>query len=313
MKRTPDQIGNLASGPDPGVVAPAELARAAGAEECRVEVDGIGIRYLRAGAGPPLLLIHGLLGFSYSWRKNMAALSRVATVYAPDLPGTGYSDRAEYDCSFAGTARLLARFLDALQIESADVIASSHGGAVATMLAALERQRSEASGAGRVRRMVLVAPVNPYSPAGRKRIALLSSRVGGLVLLRGAGVLQATRGFFLRRLYGDPRRVAPGTAEAYAAPVGIPGSMAHLLAILRNWRSDLEQLRAALPTIGDVPTLLLWGSRDGAVPLASAAPLQRHFRQARLVVLEGAGHLPYEEVPEPFNAAVLEFLAAPHR
>jgi pimeloyl-ACP methyl ester carboxylesterase len=63
-----------------------------------------------------------------------------------------------------------------------------------------------------------------------------------------------------------------------------------------------------LPRIADIPTLLIWGNRDRVVTPASAEQLRREFRDCRLVVFEGAGHLPYEEVPEEFNRAVLEFL-----
>ena len=70
-----------------------------------------------------------------------------------------------------------------------------------------------------------------------------------------------------------------------------------------------EDLRA-LPTIRDYPTLLVWGMRDRAVHFASAEPLRRNFRDARLVAFEGVGHLPYEEAPQEFAAALIEFLTA---
>jgi pimeloyl-ACP methyl ester carboxylesterase len=292
--------GPSATSPEP----PASLSREAGAEECRATVDGVGIRYLRAGSGPPLLLIHGLLGYSFSWRKNIAALARVATLYAPDLPGAGYSDRAPTDCSFAGFARLMLRFMDTLGIEHATVAGTSHGGAVAMTMAAQDLE----SGRGRVERLVLVDPVNPYSRAGRKRIAFFSSAIGGFLLLRATPVLTRTHGYFLRRMYGDPRRISPGTVEGYGAAIAVPGTMPLLLARVRCWSRDLVALRDALPRIADLPTLLIWGTRDTAVPPSSAEPLQRHFRHSRLVMLEGAGHLPYEEVPDEFNRVLIEFL-----
>ena len=61
--------------------------------------------------------------------------------------------------------------------------------------------------------------------------------------------------------------------------------------------------------IAHIPTLLIWGSLDTAVDPASAAQLKQHFKDCRLVMFEGAGHLPYEEVPEEFNRAVAEFLS----
>ena len=292
---------------DARLEAPQHLAPEAAAEEHRVSVDGIGIRYLRAGTGPPLLLIHGLMGFNFSWRKNMAALGRVATVYAPDLPGTGYSDRSAIDCSFAGIARVMLKFMDHLGIDRAPVVGTSHGGAVAMMMAVIDREE----GGRRISRLVLPAPVNPYSRGGRKRIALFSSPIGAFLAVRSTPILRRTRKFFLERMYGDPRRITPGTAEGYAGPFEIPGTLHHIVRMLKCWRNDVRLLKDALPKIADMPTLFIWGRLDTAVPVSSLEPLKQHFRNAQTVIFEDAGHLPYEEVPEEFNRVVLEFLAQP--
>ena len=290
--------------PPAGPEAPAHLAREAGAEECRVSVDGIGIRYLRAGSGPPLLLVHGLLGYSFSWRKNMAALGRVATVYAPDLPGTGYSDRSPVDGSFTGIARLMLRFMDELGTNRATVLGTSHGGAIAMMMAALDRD----DGGERISRLILPAPVNPYSRAGRKRIAVFSSPIGAFLAVHSAPILKRLNGLFLERMYGDPKRITPGTLEGYAGPFDIPGTLHHVVRMLKCWRNDVQLLQSALPKIADIPTLLIWGKRDTAVPVSSLPPLKQHFHNVRSIVFEDAGHLPYEEVPEEFNRVVLQFL-----
>jgi pimeloyl-ACP methyl ester carboxylesterase len=286
------------------LVPPAHLAREAGARECRVNVDGVGIRYLQTGAGPPLLLLHGLLGYSFSWRKNIAALAKVATVYAPDFPGAGYSDRVSSDCSFAGIARRMLKFMDSVGIDRATVVGTSHGGAVTMMMAALDR---DAAG-HRIERMVLVDAVNPYSRAGHKRIAVFSSPVGAWLALHSVPILKAARQLVLERMYGDPRRISAGTAEGYAAPYQIPGTLAGVIGIVKCWKSDLRTLADVLPKIADIPTLFIWGTRDTAVPTYSIDPLRRHFHNARLVLLDGVGHMPYEEVPEEFNRVLLEFL-----
>ena len=75
-----------------GQAVPAE-AHIPGVEEHRITINGIEWRYLRAGSGPALLLVHGLMGFSWSWRFNMCELAKSFTVYAPDLPGCGFSQR----------------------------------------------------------------------------------------------------------------------------------------------------------------------------------------------------------------------------
>src|ERR1700694_5269609 len=106
-------------------------------EECWMELDGARMRYLRAGSGPALILLHGLLGYSFSWRFTIPELARYATVYAPDMLGAGFSDRpAGLDHSMRGTSRRVLRFIERLGISSFDLLGTSHGGAVAMMAAA---------------------------------------------------------------------------------------------------------------------------------------------------------------------------------
>jgi pimeloyl-ACP methyl ester carboxylesterase len=68
-----------------------------------------------------------------------------------------------------------------------------------------------------------------------------------------------------------------------------------------------------LPRIANIPTLLTWGNKDTAVDPASAAELKKYFRDCRLVMFDGVGHLPYEEAPDEFNRAVIEFLVLKSR
>lgn len=280
-------------------------AATVGVEERFATVDGLRMRYLQAGAGPPLVLIHGLIGYSFSWRFNLAALAPHATCFAVDLPGMGYSDRrATMDCRLPAAAGRMMRFLDGQKLESVDVLGTSHGGALAMVLAAMAE--------GRVRRLVLAAPVNPWSRRGRVLAPVLGrvpfSNTLHPVLMR-PGPLHR---FLLRRQYGDPRRISPGTLEGYLAALKIPGTLAHARRILRGWREDLRALERILPRIAHIPMLLVWGSRDRVVSPASAQPLLRCFVGAELMTLEGAGHVSYEELPEEFNRAVIGFLTKQH-
>ncbi|MGH9491913.1 MAG: alpha/beta fold hydrolase [Terriglobales bacterium] len=270
-------------------------------EERFAAVDGLLMRYLRAGAGPPLLLIHGLIGYSFSWRFNLAALAPHATLFAVDLPGMGYSQRSPtMDCRLPAAAARLLHFLDDLKLDSLDVLGTSHGGGLAMMLAAMAE--------GRVRRLILVAPVNPWSRHGRLLAPLLARIPGGSRLHPLLMRLGPLHRFLLRRQYGDPRRISPGTLEGYVAALKIPGTLDYARRALHDWRADLRELERVLPRIAHIPTLLVWGSRDRVVLPASARPLLQNFARAELTMLDGAGHVPYEEVPEEFNHAVIRFL-----
>lgn len=262
------------------------------------------MRYLEAGSGPPLVLLHGLLGYSFSWRFNFAALSRVATLYAPDALGCGFSERdATLDCSVAGAAARVLEFLEVLGLRGADLLGTSYGGAVAVAAAAQDQQRER-----RIRRLLLVDAVNPWSAHGRLLIPL-ATRLGW-VLPWAVRRFAFTHSYWLNRQYADPKRVAPGTLEGYTLPLAVPGTVEHTRAILRSWMTDLGCYEEQLARVRHLPTLLLWGAEDRAVYPSSVAELRRRLDEATVVVLPGVGHLPYEEAPEGFNRAVTEFLLA---
>jgi pimeloyl-ACP methyl ester carboxylesterase len=287
-------------------------ALGAGVEECWMDFDGARMRYLRGGSGPALILLHGLLGYSFSWRFTMPALARYATVYAPDMMGAGFSDRpAGLEHSMPGTAKRVLRFAERLGISSFDLLGTSHGGAVAMMAAAecLEGN-SGFSSSVRMRRLVLVAPVNPYSAHGRRLAPFIGSRVGTALFRLTSAHMRFSYPYWHARMYGDRSRIPPGTLEGYMAPLAKPGLFEHALSIVRTWTADLRELEASLPKLAEVPTLLMWGDKDGAVYASSAAPLAKYFPNSKLIIFPGVGHLPYEECAEEFNRALIEFLTA---
>jgi pimeloyl-ACP methyl ester carboxylesterase len=263
------------------------------------EIDGQRLHYQKAGSGPPLLLIHGLLGGSFCWRFNISELSARRTVYAIDLAGQGLSDApSRTDCGMRAQAARVTRFVDANHLGDVDVVASSWGGAIALLLAAQD---------ARVRSLVLAAPVNPWSLFGRDRVRFFSGRLGASILrlaLPFSGRIQREG---LERMYGDPAQIRPGTVEGYSAILRRRGRAANLINIMRCWEQDVKALSEAIPRV-QAPTLLIWGSRDGAVDPRSAQPLQRFLPNGWLEMLPGIGHLPFEESPEVFNRLVLDFI-----
>jgi pimeloyl-ACP methyl ester carboxylesterase len=286
-----------------------------GAEERWIELNGVRVRYLfrahrGATATSPVILIHGLLGFSYSWRHNIVPLSEIADVYALDLPGVGYSERSpSLDCSFRGLARLLFHFADAVNVDQLNLIATSHGGGVAIVAAADDVHEHDLKNR-RVRNLVLVAPVNPWSAGRAWLTSALGTRIGWWCARAVYPLLARSHGILVRRLYGDPSRMDPDASRQYALPAMIPGTASHLENILKCWQPDVRELSNALAMIRKIPTLLIWGTRDTAVLPSSAEPLAQCFDHGQIRMIEGAGHLPYEETPDEFNAAVKQFLVS---
>lgn len=276
-----------------------------GVEECWMEFDGARMRYLRAGSGPPLILLHGLLAYSFSWRYVQPVLAGYATVYAPDMLGAGFSDRPPgIDHSMRGTALRVLKFAENLGLESFDLLGTSRGGAVAMCAAA------EAVGRGRprVRKLVLVAPVNPYSPHGQRLAPFFATSFGAAGFRLVVEHMPFLLTYVHARLYADRRAIPPGSLEGYKAPLAIPGLAEHGLRIVQTWTSDLRELETLLPKLRAIPTLLMWGDKDPAVYVSSLEPLARSFENAQKVVFPGVGHLPYEECGEEFNRELIQFL-----
>lgn len=263
------------------------------------EIEGQKIEYFQAGTGPPVVLLHGLLGGSFCWRMNIRELSRNHTVFAFDLPGVGaYHSPPNLNCSMPAQAHRVLLLLEQLKLENVDVVASSWGGAVAMFLAAQSR---------RLRSLVLAAPVNPWSNLGMGRIRFLNRRMGGAMLRMVWPISRPLHRIAVERMYGDPRRVPSGTVEGYSSAAMRPGRVHGILNTLRGWEKDLGALSAAIAQVA-VPTLLIWGTRDGAVDVRSAGLLKRALPSCELALIDGAGHLPFEETPEEFNRLVLDFL-----
>ena len=242
-----------------------------------MELDGARMRYLRAGSGPALILLHGLLGYSFSWRFTMPALAPYVTAYAPDMLGAGFSDRPPgIDHSMRGTAKRVLRFIAGLGITSFDLLGTSHGGAVA-MFAAAECLRGNIG--LNLRRLVLVAPVNPYSAHGRRLAPFFGSRFGAGLFRASIARTGFSYPYWHARMYGDRRRIPPDALEGYMAPLAKPGLFEHALGIVRTWTADLRELEAILPRLAGIPTLLMWGSKDAAVYASSAEPLSEIFSE----------------------------------
>ncbi len=264
-------------------------------------IAGAQMCYLEAGQGPPVVLLHGLLGTAGHWEPMLSLLAGEAHVYAPDALGIGASERVHgLDTSLPATADRLAAFLDACGIDKAHWVGSSHGGAVAMVLAARHPDR--------VHTLVLHAPVNPFCHNADPLVRFYNTPIGTWFAHCAPRLPDWGHNLALRSMYGDASRVRQGSLKKYMDSLRVPGTIPYVLSILRQWNQDRAALEAALPALRAIPALLLWGDRDRAVSRKSGDRLQRFFDHVTAASLPGAGHLPHEEVPEAFAAVVRGFL-----
>lgn len=251
----------------------------------RIDVAGLHTRYLVAGSGPPVLVLHG-------WAANIEAvypivtgLSPVATVYALDLPGFGETDPpTEQPWGVAEYQAFVAAFMDAIGIGRTAIVGHSNGARIAIRMAATEP--------GRVERLILVdaAGIRP------KRTLRYYRRVA-----------MAKVGKHAARLLGRPgerlREVLVGRAAS--ADYLAAGEMRPTLVKLVN-----TDLREHLPSI-KAPTLLVWGADDADTPIADGELMERLIPDAGLVVFESAGHYSYLDQTARFATVARHFLAPP--
>jgi len=245
-----------------------------------------------------VILIHGVMDSAFHWHKNIDALAAQHRVWAIDLVGFGFSSRpTASNYSLKMYARHVREFMDAHGIARASIIGHSLGGAVT-----LEFAHDYPA---RVDKLILIAPAT----------FLLQFRPQVKLAARLPGVPRAVIGYALtserarmgawRGAVGDPSHVDLAEAEMRLRPQRVKGSAAALIAMLGSphW-SDLP---AGLSRIA-APALILWGANDRAVPLRHGGYHERDLPNGKLVILEGAGHIPQNEYPAVVNRLMVEFL-----
>jgi len=249
-------------------------------------VNGLRIVYERAGAGPPLVLVHGAGDDGRVWQPQLAALADEFTVVAWDEPGAGRSDDLPDGFALADYAQCLAAVTDALALGAAHVAGLSWGG---TVVLELYRRYPE-----HVSTLILADTYAGWKgslPADEVRL-----RVEGLRAILAAGERVDLPGLFAGE---PPAEFASLLGEIAGA--SRPESLAVQAAVMAE-----TDLRALLPAIA-VPTLLIWGDADTRSPLTVARQFDDAIPGAELVVLAGAGHVSNLERPQAFTDALRSF------
>jgi pimeloyl-ACP methyl ester carboxylesterase len=269
------------------------------------EIDGVRVHYLEAGdaGAPAVVLIHGFASSNFVWHDVLVPLADEGfRVVAPDLVGFGFSGKPrDGEYTFEAQARTVVRLMDALGIESATLVGSSYGGAVAAVCA-LDH-------AGRVRKLVLVGAVANNE---LKRHPML--RLGGV---RGLGelftplLLDARQMRKRRRLKVQTARTGRAyddvRVRAQMRPLNAASTQRAILSTLRSW--DAARVEREAGKIVQ-PALLAWGEDDRDVPLRHGEKLHALMPGSRLVVFKACAHLPQEERPAEFVRLVAEFCKA---
>lgn len=267
------------------------------------------------GGGEPMVLVHGLGGSLANWLTVAAALSERFRVFALDLAGFGHSPLAGRAVSVKANVDLVGRFLDRVVGGPAIVAGNSMGGLIAAMLGAMRPDV--------VSRLILVnaalspPPGAPIDPLVTAVFAMYMMPFAGTLALRfHAATVTPERSVedALRFCGADPAKVPPEVFEAHVAlardRLAMPWAHGAFLTAARSLIATTarrQRLEATLQAIR-APTLIIQGSRDRLVPLATAQRAARLRPDWTLAVLDGAGHVPQIEMPDRWLEAVRGWL-----
>jgi pimeloyl-ACP methyl ester carboxylesterase len=256
-----------------------------------VAIDGLNIAYRTAGAGRPLVLLHGGVSDGREWRPQMEELSDEFFVVAWDAPGCGGSSDPPESFRLGDYADCLATFIRALKLDRPHVLGLSFGAGLA--LALSERYPSIPAS------LILASAYAGW--AGSLPSEEVQQRLSGALrdTERPASELVSK---FLPSLFAGA--VSGRTIEEISTIM----SEFHPAGTRTMVRSFAEaDLRHVLPRV-EVPTLLLYGEKDERAPRAVADALHEGIPDSRLVFIPGVGHQSNLEAPARFNAEVRGFL-----
>jgi pimeloyl-ACP methyl ester carboxylesterase len=270
-----------------------------GFESLVAEIGGIRTRYWVGGAGPPLVLVHGLAGAAYNFTELAPLLARSRRVLIPDLAGHGGTDPLPAVNGLGDLADHVVRVAEHEGMTPAAVLGYSMGGVVALRLAARCPEAATS--------IVLLSSAGIVSTTRRAELWLeVTTAVRPARLVARARSTIARRPGLRAAVFGywgaeSPRDLSP---ESVIGFLEAQPEHAELRAVARALVQDdprlyLDRVRC--------PALVVWGARDRLTPLEDGFELARRLR-APLRVLPAAGHLVVGECPEDCAALVLGYL-----
>lgn len=262
-----------------------------------IDLDGMSVHYRDEGAGPPLLLLHGTGSSLHTWDAWTDALRAHYRVIRMDLPGFGLTGpNRDDDYRIDRYVTFLESFRRHFGLEHLALAGNSLGGQIAWSYAVAHPERVSA--------LVLVDPAG--YPIDRPALVFRLAKMPGVSWLMtklDPGPIAAKT---LRDAYGDPGKVTPEMVERHrklALREGNRRAFVARAALRGEDRSGgLANVRA--------PTLILWGAQDRLIPVSHAVRFEHAIPAARLIVYDGVGHVPMEEIGQRSAADVDAFLTA---
>ena len=275
-----------------------------------VTVDSVDFHYriwndtLKQSRGK-VLLIHGFMGSTFSWRENFDTLVESGyKVIAIDLPGFGYSDRSlKVNQSQSNRSRLLwdlLTYLDNGDTSKWNLVGHSMGGGTAEAMAMLRPERTRSLTI--VDGLVFLKNENVQGAFVTLSKNKQYNKVFSALVEKDVFTYNMVEKLF-RKNYG----YTPDSSivMGYLTPLMIEGSAESVLSVFSNSR---EIIPLDIRALDKIPVLVIWGDKDRTIKLKRGKRFVRHVPTAKLKIISGARHDPMETDPEEFNEYLIIFL-----
>ncbi|HTY92023.1 MAG TPA: alpha/beta hydrolase [Methanocella sp.] len=259
-------------------------------------IDGINVSYRVEGKCEPLILLHGM-AFSHDvWDKTIRQASKFFTIYAPDLPGFGCSDKPDVSYGLDFYVEFLKKFADTLKIHKCFIAGMSMGGEIAAAFAARYPDR--------VDRLVIV-DANGFSPLikGIRTLTVL----GSPLYIRMFNSRSMLKNYMANMLY-DTKALDEELIDKEWARMRDPAYRASL-SKNSKYLSTVDEAFPGLIRGIKARTLIIWGKDDTILPVDDAYKFMESIPGSEVILIERCGHAPVLEKNEAFNKALLSFLA----
>ena len=259
------------------------------------------LHFIESGAGPPLLLIHGLFDSLGTWEKLIPLLSPQFKIYAVDLPAFGKSvlpDR--WEKSISGMIESVVCFLDERSIPAVSLVGSSMGGSLSLGVAGRHPER--------VKRLVLI---NPYGlPSLPIAAEAARKRISGTILpylLRKELLKRCAKTIFSRSLHNQAL-LTDDLIDQVILPFSFLQQRKNLFRFLKGITpEEIRAIDAFLPKIKQ-EVLILWGENDRWLSEEHLIRLQQRLPRHSLIKIPQCGHLPQMEKPSEVAEAIRRFV-----
>lgn len=264
-----------------------------------MELGGHVVHYVDEGRGPVLLLLHGNPTWSFVYRDVITALSGSFRCIAPDYPGFGLSTPAPgYQFHPGDHAQVVTEFVDRLDLHDITLVAQDWGGPIG--LSAALRQRDRFSG-------LVLGNTWGWPVNGDLHFEVFSHLMGGLV---GRQLIEHFNLFVNVMIPAGHRRRRVTAAEMTHYRQALPTARRRRpsavfpkdITAARPFLTDLER---GLPSLGNLPALIIWGDADVAFREKERQRWESLLTRHHTVVLAGAGHYLQSDAPTDFADAIV--------